>query len=80
MTLSDAIKERIIELLKEKDMNVGQLATKSGINASTVHSILKGKCKIPNSSTLYYICIGFGITLSDFYNSKLFDMDNINDD
>ncbi len=80
MTLSDAIKKRIIELLKFKNMNVNQLAISSGINPATIYSILKNRCKTPNMITLYYICIGFKITLSEFYDSNLFDINNINDD
>ena len=80
MTLSDAIKKRIIELLELNKMNVNQLAISSGLNPATIHSILKTRCKTPNITTLYYICIGFKITLSEFYNSDLFDINNINDD
>ena len=29
--------------------------------------------KAPSSETIYYICIGFGISIKDFYNSKFFD-------
>ena len=80
MTLSDAVKTRIIELLKLKNMNINQLAIKAGINPATIRSILKDRCKTPNTATIYYICIGFQISISEFYNSKLFDVDNINDD
>jgi hypothetical protein len=27
----------------------------------------------PSSDTIYYMCIGFGISIKDFYDSKLFD-------
>jgi transcriptional regulator with XRE-family HTH domain len=80
MTLSEAIQNRILELLESKKMNVNQLAIKAGLNPATIRSILKSRCKTPNMTTLYYICIGFEITLSEFYNSKLFNTDNINDD
>ena len=44
-----------------------------GINPSTIRSIFKVIKKEPSSDTIYYICIGLGISIKDFYDSKLFD-------
>lgn len=73
MTLLEATKRRIKELCKIKNMNINQLAIASGINSSTIRSILKIIKKAPSSETIYYICIGFGISIKDFYDSKYFD-------
>ena len=73
MDLSTAIRKRIINLCAEKNMNINQLAIKSGINPSTIRSIIKSRCNTPTTQTIYYLCIGFGISLKDFYNSKIFD-------
>ena len=73
MDLSTAIRKRIINLCTEKNMNINQLAIKSGINPSTIRSIIKSRCNTPTTQTIYYLCIGFGISLKDFYNSKIFD-------
>lgn len=80
MTLSEAITNRINELLKTNKMNINTLANKAGISSSTIRSVVKGKCKTPTALTLYYICVGFDISLSEFYNSEFFNRDNINDD
>lgn len=80
MTLSCAIQKRIDELLQQKEMNVNMLGISAGINPATIRGILKGRIKTPNSQTLYYICIGFGITLEQFFNSHLFNPNNIDDD
>ncbi|MBQ2835581.1 MAG: helix-turn-helix transcriptional regulator [Clostridia bacterium] len=66
-------KKRIDELCKTNNMNVNQLAIASGINPSTIRSIFKVITKSPSSETIYYICIGFGISLKDFYDSPLFE-------
>lgn len=79
MTLSNAVKTRINQLLKAKNMNVNMLATSAGINPATIRSILKDRCKVPNSQTIYYICIGFDISLKDFYDCDLFNFNNIDD-
>ena len=73
MDLSTAIRKRIINLCTEKNMNLNQLAIKSGINPSTIRSIIKSRCNTPTTQTIYYLCIGFGISLKEFYNSKIFD-------
>ena len=73
MTLLEATRKRIDELCKKNNMNINQLAIASGINPSTIRSIFKVITKSPSSETIYYICIGFGISLKDFYNSPLFE-------
>jgi len=79
MTLLEATRQRIKELCKEKNMNINQLAIASGINPSTIRSIFKVISKSPSSDTIHYICIGFGISLKDFYDSNLFDELDDND-
>ena len=79
MTLAEAIKLRINNLCKEKNMNINQLGIASGINPTTIRSSLKQIYSTPNTSTLYYICLGFNITMKDFFDDKLFDIENIDD-
>lgn len=79
MTFTEAISIRIKELLKSNNMNINKLAIHAGINESTIRSILNKSTNCPKASTIYYICIGFGISISEFYNSKLFDESNIID-
>ncbi len=79
MTLLEATRQRINELCILNNMNINQLAIASGINPSTIRSIFKVVKKAPSSETIYYICIGFGITIKDFYDSKLFNELDDND-
>ena len=73
MTLLEATRKRINELCEVNNININQLAIASGINPSTIRSIFKVIRKAPSSDTIYYICIGFGISIKEFYDSKLFD-------
>ena len=73
MILIEKKRKRIDELCKINNMNINQLAIASGINPSTIRSIFKVIKKAPSSDTIYYICIGFGISIKDFYDSKLFE-------
>ena len=73
MTLLEATQKRITELCQINNININQLAIASGINPSTIRSIFKVIKKAPSSDTIDYICIGFGISIKDFYDSKLFE-------
>lgn len=79
MTLLEATQKRIEELCNKNQMNINKLALASGINPSTIRSIFKVITKAHSSETIHYICIGFGISLKDFYNSNLFDELDDND-
>ncbi|MBR6034348.1 MAG: helix-turn-helix transcriptional regulator [Clostridia bacterium] len=59
-------------------MNINKLGNQAGINPSTIRSIMKKRCDSPKAETVHYICIGFGISLKEFYDSDLFE--NIIDD
>ena len=80
MTFADAISERILELLSSNQLSINRLATKAGINESTIRSILNKSTKCPNAVTIHFICIGFGISLAEFFTSDLFDENNLIDD
>lgn len=80
MKLSEAHSKRIDELLKLHNMNINQLAIKAGINDTTIRTILNGGSDYPSTKTIYFICIGFGISYQEFYDSKIFNMENLNED
>lgn len=80
MTLSEAIIKRINNLMYMKKIkNPYQLALKCGLDESVIRSVLSGRTAHPNIHTMFYIAFGFNMTLSEFYNDKLFDIDNIED-
>ena len=73
MTISEAIKKRIEDLCNTKKFSTNKLSTNAGITNSTISSILSGKTKVPKADTLYYICVGFDISLKDFFDDKIFE-------
>ncbi len=81
MTLSQAIIQRINNLIKQSTNieNYHQLSIRAGLNESVVRAILSGETKNPSTETMYYISLAFGLTLSEFYNDKSFNIDNIED-
>lgn len=73
MQLSDATRERIKELLKEKDMKLFDLSKAAGVALPTISDFLKNDTKNLRMDTMLHICEGFNITLKDFFNNSLFD-------
>jgi len=79
MHLNEAVAKRIRELCEQKDMTQYKLSMKSGVPQSTLSTIMN--CSFPSMKLriIYEICEGFEIGLKDFFDSPLFDRDNIID-
>jgi len=72
MTLSEAIRERILELCEINSITVNKLATISGITQSTLNNIISGRNNSTTVSTVKKICDGLNISIEDFFHSELF--------
>ena len=72
MTLSNAVKQRIINLASQKNITIHKLSTQAGVPYSTLSSFLNGKCSSITLTTLLHICEGAGITIQEFFNDPLF--------
>ncbi len=68
----ERIAKRILYLCRLQNININTLALRSGITPSTLKSILYGKSKNPGITTMRHICDGFGISLEEFFHSRLF--------
>ena len=58
MILSNAVKQRIIDLASRDNITIHKLALKSGVAYSTISSFLNGKCSSITLTTLLHICEG----------------------
>lgn len=72
MELSQAVKDRILNLAKTNNITLHKVSLNSGISYSTLSSFINGKCKSPNLSTILHICEGFNIELKDFFDDDFF--------
>ncbi|MGN1420328.1 MAG: helix-turn-helix domain-containing protein [Eubacterium sp.] len=72
MDMYTAVKNRIQELLEEKQMSIYKLSIEAAVPASTIKNILYGKSKNAGIITLKMICDGFGITINDFFDTDTF--------
>lgn len=71
--LSEAIAKRVKFLLKEQNMTQYQLYIKSGVPQTTISAIVRNLHERPYVTVIYDIAQGFGVSLSEFFNSPVFD-------
>ncbi len=67
-----AVKNRVLELLGEKNMSIHKLAMESAVAPSTIKNILYGKSTNPGIVTIKMLCDGLGITLIEFFDCSEF--------
>ena len=72
MNTYSAVRNRILQLLEEKKLSIHKLAMDSGVAPSSVKNILYGKSINPGVTTIKMLCDGFGISISDFFDTKEF--------
>lgn len=68
----EVVKNRIIQLCEEKHMTIYKLSIESAVSPSSIKNILYGKSKNPGIVTLKMLCDGFGISLSEFFDTAEF--------
>ena len=72
MNIGEAVKERIIELCRERDITINKLCSISGITQSTVNNIVSRRNNSATISTIKKLCDGLDITIQEFFASNLF--------
>lgn len=77
MQLNEAVSKRLLELLAEHNMTQYQLYIKSGVPKSTIGNVVNCSYESVKLRILHEMCQGLDITLGDFFQSPLFDGDNL---
>ncbi len=72
MNIGEAVKLRILQLCKEKNITINKLATISGLTQSTLNNITSGRNNSTTISTIKKICDGLEISIETFFSSDLF--------
>ena len=67
-----AVKNRLLILCEQHKMSIHKLAMESAVPPSTIKNILYGKSVNPGIVTIKMLCDGFGITLTEFFNTEEF--------
>lgn len=73
MTLTEAIRQRILELCEERGITLNRLSLICGITQSTINNIFTRSNNSPTISTIKKICDGLDMTLSEFFHTDYFD-------
>ena len=68
-----AVRNRILQLCGEYEININKLAPISALPPSSIKNILYGKSQNPKLITIKMICDGLGITLGVFFTTPEFD-------
>ena len=77
MKLNQAVSERLAQLLTEKGMTQYQLYMKSGVPKSTIGNVINCSYDSVKLRVIHEMCQGLEISLNDFFDSPLFDENNL---
>ncbi len=77
MKLNEAVSRRLTELLAQQDMTQYQLYIRSGLPKSTIGNIVNCTYDSMKLRVLHEICQGLDIGLNEFFDSPLFQEDNL---
>jgi len=72
MNIGEAVKERLLQLCKERNLSINKLCTMSGVTQSTVQNLISGRNNSITVSTLKKLCDGLEISMEEFFHSELF--------
>ena len=68
----DAVKERILQLLKERNLSINKVCVKGNLTTSTLNTMLNNKSEYCSVRTLQKVCQGLGISLPEFSDDEIF--------
>ncbi len=77
MKLNEAVSARLTQLLKERGMTQYQLYMRSGVPKSTIGNIVNLSYDSVKLRILHELCQGLEISLTTFFESPLFDENNL---
>ena len=77
MTLNEAFAIRVKELLKEKKITQYKLCQQTGLYPSTMNYILHAKTRASNFKSMALIIRALGVTMSNFFDSPVFNLDGL---
>ena len=73
VNIGEAVRERILELCRERDLSINKLCNMSGVTQSTVNNIVSGRNHSATVATIKKLCDGLDITLRDFFDAAVFE-------
>lgn len=77
MKLNQAVSKRLTQMLDEKGMTQYQLHIKSGVPRSTIGNVINCSYDSVKLRVIHEMCQGLGTGLDVFFDSPLFDENNL---
>ncbi len=75
--LNEAVSERLKELLAQKQMTNYALFKRCGVPKSTIGNLVNCTYNSVALRVLHELCQGLGVSMTEFFDSPLFDEDNL---
>lgn len=72
MRIGEAVRLRILELCKERNLSLNKLSGICGLTQSTLNNIVSGRNNSTTVSTIKKICDGLEIDILYFFDCELF--------
>lgn len=76
-TLNDAVRERLLKYMGERDLTQYRLAQISGVPFPTLKSIMQRRTKGMSFKTIILLADGLNVSLSEFFDDECFSIDNL---
>ena len=73
MRVGEAVRLRILELCRERNLTVNKLSGMCGLTQSTLNNIVSGRNNSATVSTIKKICDGLEIPILQFFDCPLFE-------
>ena len=73
MRVGEAVRLRILELCRERELSINKLSGMCGLTQSTLNNIVSGRNNSATVATVKKICDGLEISILDFFNCTLFE-------
>jgi len=76
--VSDVVVDRLLKFMREQNLTQYKLAQQSGVPFATIKSIMQRRTKDVSLKTIIMLADGLNVSVSEFFNDKSFQVDNLN--
>ena len=76
-TVAEVVVKRIKEILNEKDMSIYRLEKITAMSHNTMQTLMRADNNSVNLKTVLLVIRGLGVTTAEFFNSPMFDDEDL---
>ena len=71
--IKDIVAERVLQICRERNITINDLANRSGVTPSSVYSMLDHRRKEVSINLIKKLCDGLDMALGEFFSTEEFD-------